>query len=167
MITEVCFATDPNLGKLCKWLRILGFDARYERNFSVGRRLALAAEGRWLLTRITALKDAPLESRQIFIRANEPFEQLRQVIRETGITLADVRPFTRCIRCNRAIKGVDKTRVLGRVPDYIAQTRETFHECPGCGRFYWEGSHGNRMRRRVAALFEHLDEEEAQRRGND
>jgi uncharacterized protein with PIN domain len=167
VITTICFAVDSSLGKLCKWLRILGFDTILEDDFSASRRTALAKEGRCLLTRITALKNSPHDGRLIFIRANDPFEQLGQVITETGISIADVDLFSRCIRCNRTLSGVDRALVLNRVPDYIAETVDNFHQCAECGRIYWHGSHGNRMRRRVAQLFALSDDNPSRQRMGD
>ena len=47
---EVCFAAEKTLGKLAKWLRILGFDTLYEPDLPVGYFSGLEPN-RMLLTR--------------------------------------------------------------------------------------------------------------------
>ena len=153
MIKIFRFAADPSLGRLCKWLRILGFDTLYERDLSVERRTAFAKERRCLLTRITALRGIPREGRLLFIHSNNPFEQLEQVIDETDISILDVHLFSRCIRCNCITSPIDKALVLNRIPDYVRETAERFHQCPECGRIYWRGSHALRIHQRVEKLF--------------
>jgi uncharacterized protein with PIN domain len=150
---KTCFATDASLGKLCKWLRILGFDALYERDVSSWRRTAWAREGRCLLTRITGLKEISPGARTLFIRSNDPFEQLKQVVGAVGISADDLRPLSRCIRCNLPLADVDKASALNRVPDYIWETVDSFCRCPACGRFYWRGTHSRRIRERIRELF--------------
>jgi len=153
VIKNICFATDPSLGKLCKWLRVLGFDTRYGHDSSTGRRIDLMEEKRCLLTRITALKDIPRDAGLLFIRSNDPFEQLKQVIDETGISIADLRPLSRCIRCNLPLSAIDKPSVFGRVPDYVWATAQSFRQCPQCRRIYWRGSHSRRIHHRINQLF--------------
>ena len=154
MIPPVRFITDPSLGKLCKWLRILGFDTLQEREARGLKRRLPTAEGHYLLTRVRALKDLPNSGRTIFIASNDPMAQLRQVIRQTGISMDDIRPFSRCIRCNQPTAAMDRASVFGRVPDYVWETAERIDQCPGCGRFYWRGSHSRRMAGRIRQLFD-------------
>lgn len=153
MIPPVGFILDPSLGKLCKWLRILGFDA-FQEEVSRLKQCIPVAEGKYLLTRVRALKDLPDGGRTVFISSNDPMAQLKQVTLRMGISLEDIRPFSRCIRCNRPTAALDRASVFGRVPDYVWQTAERVEQCPGCGRFYWRGSHGRRIADRIRKLFE-------------
>lgn len=153
MISPVGFITDPSLGKLCKWLRILGFNALREREAFNLKRCIPTAERHYLLTRVRALKDLPNNGRTIFIVSNDPMAQLRQVIQETGISKDDIHLLSRCIRCNQPIAAMDRASVFGRVPDYIWETAERIDQCPECGRFYWRGSHSRRIANRIRQLF--------------
>lgn len=157
MIHPIAFVADPSLGRLCKWLRILGFDALRVREVSSLKRITPIDGRPFLLTRIRALKDLPNGDRTIFIRSNDPFEQLKQVIDHIGISIADIRPFSRCIRCNRTTSELDKASVLNRIPDYVWQTAERIDQCPECGRFYWRGSHSRRITDRIRQLFDLQD----------
>jgi uncharacterized protein with PIN domain len=133
------------LGKLTKWLRILGFDTVYAANVA-GEKLIDIDRDRILLTRTKRIRNMKIAKKRIFITSNHPFEQLREVVLAMGITEEDIRPFSRCIRCNASIRLIEKNAVRGKVPDYIWETQNTFHTCGHCRRIYWSGSHIQRSR---------------------
>ena len=81
-----------------------------------------------------------------------------QVVRELGIRPSDVRPFSRCLACNMELSRVDREAMKGRVPAYVWQCHQTFHQCGKCQRIYWAGSHHDRMRKQFAAIFKQRDE---------
>ncbi|MGB2928975.1 MAG: Mut7-C RNAse domain-containing protein [Desulfobacterales bacterium] len=155
--SEICFAAEPTLGKLAKWLRILGFDTSYEPGFSTKKNMESGRKNRILLTRTERDRDGKLPQEFIFIRSNNPFEQLREVIDTLGIVYTDTRPFSRCIRCNTRIQRLDKDSVRGNVPDFIWQTRDIFQICGQCRRIYWPGSHTQRSRDIIMRLFDRYD----------
>jgi uncharacterized protein with PIN domain len=142
---EIRFTAEMTLGKLSKWLRILGFDTVYAANVT-GEKLIDTAKGRILLTRTKRVRNMKIAKERIFITSNHPFEQLREVVLAVGIANEDTRPFSRCIQCNALIRLVEKNAVRGKVPDYIWETRDTFHTCSHCRRIYWPGSHIQRSR---------------------
>jgi hypothetical protein len=148
------FLADAMLGRLARWLRILGFDAAFEahvRDEDLVRRALV--EGRHVLTRDRTL---PLEWRVggIHLVASEELrEQLRDVVRVFGLREA-IRPFTRCGVCNVLLEPAARAAVRGRVPARVLAAEEHFRACPGCGRVYWRGSHTERIRRVVEELLE-------------
>ena len=150
---DPCFAADRTLGKLAKWLRILGFDTLYESDISARRFYEQVGPERVLLTRTEKSRKLFTTSRVIIITSDHPMSQLRKVLDETGITKDDVRLFSRCIRCNSAIDSIEKEDVYGLVPDYIWETCDKFQICRRCERIYWKGSHWHRSRERVKWLF--------------
>ena len=147
------FAADRTLGKLAKWLRLLGFDTVFESGCSGKRFYENIEPDRILLTRIGILRKQLAESRLIFIKANDLIGQLVQTIDVLAITINDISPFSRCIVCNLAIIDVDKENVFGLVPDYIWENHDNFSMCRHCERFYWAGSHGERSREMIERLF--------------
>lgn len=151
--SKIRFAAEMTLGKLAKWLRILGFDTMYSPNFS-GERLIDMGEGCILLTRTIRIRDMKTAQERIFITSNNPFDQLREVVQSLGLTMKDIRPFSRCIRCNMPLRTVEKKDVRGRVPDHIWETHEVFRMCTCCRRIYWPGSHTRRSRDRISRLFQ-------------
>ena len=150
--SEIRFAAEMTLGKLSKWLRILGFDTVYTANVT-GEKLIDTARDRILLTRTKRIRNMKISKERIFITSNCPSEQLREVVLALGITKEDIRPFSRCIQCNASIRLVEKHTVRGKVPDYIWETQDTFHTCGHCRRIYWSGSHIRRSRDIIHRLF--------------
>lgn len=137
----VTFLADRTVGKLARWLRILGYDTRYLPQLSPaglvreGRR-----QGRIILTRNTRIRrfrDAPTF---VFVEHDRFRDQLKQVV--TALKLDPVaRLLSRCVACNQPLEVADKDRVQAKVPAYTWQTQTTFHRCPRCRRIYWGATH--------------------------
>jgi len=147
------FAADRMLGKLAKWLRILGYDALYSRTLSNDRFLALADEGRILLSRNTRLVGKMAPDGLIFVEANDPKMQLQGLIRLLGLKPDPDKFFSRCTVCNGLLEPVEAEDVVGKVPEHIWTGHNRFSECKTCGRIYWPGSHLVRSRREIRRLF--------------
>lgn len=154
MVPKHRFLADPTLGKLAKWLRILGMDARYVPSGPMEGAIAAAEPGRILLTRSRRIFEQTVSAEKILIRGNDPVEQLKEVIGSAGLRREDLRPFSRCIRCNVSISRVEKASVKTRVPDYVWEQHHRFHQCERCGRIYWAGTHIERSLTRINTLFE-------------
>jgi uncharacterized protein with PIN domain len=147
------FAVERTLGRLGKWLRLLGFDTLSETECPRGRFFDPGG-GRILLTRTRSVMTARAALTPVLIRANDPFEQLGEVVAAAALTREDLRPFSRCLRCNELIVPVAKAEVRRRVPDYVWQRYSDFSTCPRCGRVYWPGTHTTRSLARLAAYFD-------------
>ncbi len=142
--TDLKFAVDRMLGKLAKWLRVIGYDVIYGQHLSgYGLIRAARAENRLILTR-----DRGLQKKQppdfLFIESNHYREQLRQVIRACGLRPLD-RAFTRCLECNIVLEPRPKAAVEDNVPTYVFATQQNFSWCPKCRRIYWPATHHQRM----------------------
>ena len=136
------FICDSMLGRLAKSLRMLGFDTQYAHCLTSLQLLQLSVEQqRILLTRRSACMKSTSTGSCIYIRSNDPDEQLRQVIAACGIVKTLIKPFTICLRCNAPLTGLSKEAAAGRVPDYVLTTVEHFAACNSCGRVYWKGTH--------------------------
>ncbi len=140
---ELRFLADGMLGTLAKWLRILGYDTAYDAQLDDNELVRLArAEGRILLTRDTGfLRRKGL--RCLFVDGQTLDEQVQQVAEAFG--LQTDHPFSRCPVCNALLQEVPKYEAWGQVPPYVFQTQDTFSLCPLCNRFYWRGTHWQRM----------------------
>ena len=147
------FAAERTLGRLAKWLRLLGYDTVFELDIGASRFLDELSPEYILLTRTEKVRDTCSSHRLIFIESNDLKGQLQQIIRELGIVLGDIKPFTRCLECNAALKQVAKTEISVQVPDHIWETNAVFQKCPNCKRVYWPGSHTQRSMRRIEELF--------------
>ena len=135
---------DAMLGRLARWLRILGYDTTYladTDDYTVMR--VARAEGRLLLTRDRALA-ARIGLGALLITGETLEDQLRQVLSTLGP--ASAKPFTRCPICNTPLEPVDREMARAWVPPYVYQTQSQFYHCPDCNRFYWPGTHWQQMR---------------------
>lgn len=146
---EPNFAAEKTLGKLAKWLRILGFDTIYDPDIKNP-----AESGRILLTRTKRIKYEYTTDKLIFIKSDKPFKQLKEVIKALGIVNEDIKTFTRCIRCNTKIRMINKNSIRSVVPDYVWENQDSFKTCIKCKRIYWQGSHTKRSMEIIKKLFE-------------
>lgn len=156
------FQAERPLGKLAKWLRLLGFDTTWEGDPQTAT--TDEAAGRVLLTRTRRGRRPPPGTRVHFVAANDPFRQLQQLVAALGIQRSDTRPLSRCIRCNQAIVAIGREEVRDKVPDYVWATHENFNTCRSCGRIYWPGSHTRRSLDRGRSLFQPVGEGDRERR---
>ncbi len=147
------FALDSSLGKLAKWLRILGFDSVYVPGNPKETLLFYSSENRILLTRIRKIQVENPGHQLLLIRDNNPREQLRQVISDLKIVYSDIDPFSRCIRCNLPIQKIDKDQVKSVIPDYVYETQVHFRKCTGCHRIYWPGTHVDTTLKTISEIF--------------
>jgi uncharacterized protein with PIN domain len=147
------FAADRTLGKLLKWLRILGFDTLFESDTSNKGFYDNLAQERILLTRTAKIRERFAAKRLVFIKADNVYEQLGQVVDDLAITRQDIRMFSMCLQCNSPIVAVGKQDVYGQVPDYTWETHAEFSKCRQCERIYWAGSHVERSREVIERLF--------------
>jgi len=140
------FFADAMLGKLAKWLRILGCDVAFDPAISNGEIACRARrEGRVILTRDTLLiRRREVRDNYFFVRDDGYRDQLRQVVAHFRIDPAEGL-FTRCVRCNEPLTEVAKPLVAGKVPPYVYQTQESFGSCARCGRIYWNATHWEEM----------------------
>jgi len=139
------FVLDVHLGRLARYLRMLGFDCAYANHWSDDQIIDLAlAERRIILTRDIGILKQKRVSHGYWLRHTRPTKQLGEVIGALDLARL-VRPFTRCMDCNGAIHEVSRESVEGRVDPQIARRFERFWQCAKCRKVYWRGSHYRRM----------------------
>ncbi len=145
------FVADHMLGRLAKWLRILGYDTVYSPSLDDPDLVRISqAEGRLLLTRDTGIaRRKGVDC--LLVNSDKLDEQLAQVVRHCGLHL-DGELMSRCLRCNEVLDEVHRETARDRVPPYVWQTQSQFRRCPACSRLYWRGTHWDKMRERIAAL---------------
>lgn len=140
---EVRFAADRNLGKLAKWLRILGYDTVYDRGNADRDFLRRAeAEERVVLTRRRNLALLPCKpGHLVVVKADRVERQIDEVIEALGLVPDPAKRMTRCLRCNAPLEEVSRQAVDGLVPAYVLEKYERFERCPSCGGIFWPGTH--------------------------
>jgi len=144
-LREPCFVLDTHLGKLASYLRMLGFDAWYSNNYKDEELASISANNhRILLTRDRGLLKRSNVTHGYLVRADDPKEQVTEVLQRFDLT-NQIRPFLRCMRCNRLLKPVPEDEARRKVPPRVRQQVHDYKSCPGCRRIYWKGSHYERM----------------------
>ncbi len=144
---EKRFIADSMVGRLAKWLRTMGYDTHYQPRYSHTQIEDLLAEGRVFLTRKRQwVRSFPSA---IFLESDHVGEQIRELKRR-GLLASGPLPFTRCIRCNSLLIEADPQLVSQHVPDYVLyKSGYTIKQCPSCKRYYWPGTHRDRMERQL------------------
>lgn len=140
------FVLDVHLGRLARYLRMLGFDTLYRSDYA-DEALARVSrdERRILLTRDVGLLKRSIVTHGCYLRETNPELQLREVIARLDLARS-ARPFSRCIHCNTRLRTVRRSAVAARLKPAILAAFTRFRLCPGCERIYWPGSHYDRMR---------------------
>jgi uncharacterized protein with PIN domain len=151
------FVADGHLGKLARNLRLLGLDTAYERDADDRRLLEIMlAEDRALLTRDRRLLMHSVVRRGYCPRSPDPVTQTREVLARFSLTddPASLHPYSRCLRCNGPLTGVDKKEVLAPLAAEPLTLRyyDAFRRCAECGQIYWSGTHFEKLSARVAHL---------------
>ena len=136
------FVCDIMLGKLAKYLRILGFDAVYLRNLSLLDDDKGGDGPRYFLTR--RAKTIAYQ-RTIYLKDEQVREQLKELRQLIKPFVDPDKVLTRCINCNLPLVGVEKESIEHRVPEFVFHTYNEFKVCPQCQRVYWAGTHTERM----------------------
>jgi uncharacterized protein with PIN domain len=146
------FLADAMLGRLAKWLRILGQDTIYFPHLQDLELVRIArAEDRLLLTRDTELTKRK-GLRSLLVESDRLEEQLGQLLRDLALDVESLLP--RCACCNTTLEALDRKEAKGRVPPYIYRRHREFTMCPRCDRVYWRGTHWQRMRKKIDEIRE-------------
>ncbi|MGD1119774.1 MAG: Mut7-C RNAse domain-containing protein [Dehalococcoidales bacterium] len=155
-INDLKFIVDENVGKLARWLRMMGFDSVFFTGEDDAQMVRQAlAENRILLTRDTGIiKRRAVSSgrlKAILFTTEEPEEQMRQLMAQLDISQL-AHPFTICMECNQPLAEVTPADVKDRVPPYVYKTQTRYVACPACRRVYWRGTHWAAMLHRLEKL---------------
>jgi len=140
------FVLDVHLGKLARRLRLLGFDALWDRDAADEQLVGLSlSERRILLTRDRGLLKRRELTHAAAVRATDPRRQLREVVERFDLARSAA-PFTRCLACNGRLAAVRKEDVLDRIPAETRLHYDTFLTCASCHRVFWWGPHSRRLK---------------------
>ena len=146
------FIVTKELGRLARWLRILGFDTIYFKSDNKATLILIALrEDRFIVTR-SKYKRQGLKKKTIELSSNELKLQLKELIKTLDLKIEEKRMFTRCTLCNEELVEVGKQEVQNLVPEYVYETQKAFMKCPSCNKIYWQGSHWGKVSEVVSKL---------------
>jgi uncharacterized protein with PIN domain len=145
------FILTKELGRLARWLRILGFDTLYCRDDNLGVLIIQALrDDRVIITRRRNTRH--LQKRTIVVNSERLSQQLREVQRKLNLDIKTDKMFTRCTVCNEILREVRKEELKEDVPEYVYVYQDSFMRCPGCGKIYWQGSHWGNIKETIAKV---------------
>ena len=141
---EIKFVADCMLGRLAKWLRVLGYDTHYQRYYRPGDIEHLVKEGRLLLSRHRGATGRYTNA--VLINANGVSGQIAELKERTRLVPVRSNWFSRCLICNVLLTEALIDAAQENVPEYVFyENMAGIRFCPLCGRYYWPGSHRKRM----------------------
>lgn len=153
-LRQTRFVLDVHLGKLARYLRLLGFDTYYDTKYHDSAIIALALkENRIILTRDVGLLKNRIVTHGYWMRETNPELQIKEVMKRFDLR-SSCRPFTRCLECNGNIRSVDLSQesVNRVVPEKVREMQTDYTQCDQCGRVYWQGTHYEKLKKIVANL---------------
>lgn len=142
------FIADGMLGKLTRWLRMLGHNVKYSNRLDDSQLMAIAKkERRILLTRDLELYQQAITKgvQAFFVDGQMEAEKLAKIAQKFGINLEIDMATSRCPKCNAKVKPIHKENVKGKVEDSTFNFYNEFWECPKCSQIYWQGAHWKRI----------------------
>ncbi|HVK96663.1 MAG TPA: Mut7-C RNAse domain-containing protein [Flavisolibacter sp.] len=138
------FIADVHLGKLAKYMRLVGIDTFYNNSYSVKQIIATAIEeGRIILSRnnsFTSLQNIP----SFIVNNEDSKEQLKNVLSQFKGDIK-LQPFTRCLICNGLLEAVEKETISHLLEKNTREYYSEFWICSECSHIYWKGSHFAKM----------------------
>lgn len=153
------FIADGMLGKLTRWLRMLGHNVKYSNKLDDSQLITMAKkERRILLTRDLALyQQATAKGVQAFyMEGQTEAEQLAKLAQKFGINLDIDMATSMCPKCNTRVKPLPKEKVADKVEKTTFSYYNEFWQCPKCGQIYWQGAHWTRIRKTLGTAKESL-----------
>jgi uncharacterized protein with PIN domain len=162
---EIKFIADNNVGKLARWLRLIGYDTVLVKQEDDAEMIEIAlGENRVILT-----KDAQLMKRRLVtnntlkvlhIEQDDPRLQVQEVVRTLSLNY-HCKPFSRCLECNGVLVARDKKDVRNLIPARVFEAQTQYTQCPTCHRIYWPGTHWQAMDKKLHDLPKTGDENHA------
>jgi len=149
------FLADSSLGRLSKWLRLLGYDTVYWRG-EADRNFLRKAErqGRAVLTRRKDVLARQHPGLVLFVENDRVENQIEEVLEKLDLQPEPEKLFTLCLRCNESLREAAPDEVRSLVPEYVFRTQKEFRVCPQCSRAYWSGTHRERALSTLRRLLE-------------
>jgi len=145
---ESRFLTDGMLGKLTRWLRMLGHDVEYTGSTDDKELIKKAKEeNRILLTRDVELyRQSVAKGVEAFLIDNpNQTANLANLAKRFNFKLEVSMEASRCPKCNSKIRAVPKASIADKIPSSTSSNYDEFWQCQGCGQIYWRGAHWKRI----------------------
>jgi uncharacterized protein with PIN domain len=151
------------LGKLTRWLRMLGQDVKYSNTMEDTQLLVSAKkEKRILLTRDFELYQRAVgrEIEAFYLEGLTGEEKLAELAKRFDIRMKIDMKSSRCPRCNSVVKPISPKKAAEKVEKSTLEHYSEFWKCPKCGQVYWQGAHWTKIRKSLTAAKEMIEKQE-------
>jgi len=146
------FIADVHLGKLTRYLRMMGLDVLYKNNFKDDEIVEISLnDKRAILTRDRGILKRSEVTHGYWVRSTKVEEQVKEVLRRFDLQ-KEIKEFTRCIECNERLKSIKKETIIDQLPPKVANSQNEFYRCPVCNKIYWKGTHYLRMLKFIQSI---------------
>lgn len=142
------FIADHMLGSTARWLRMMGYDTRYEKILDDAAIAKVAREeGRFILTRDAELAKEPTA---LLVEPDDLDGELKVVGEKFGLKFDE--SMIRCSACNGDLADLPKDQAKADVPEGAWTGNDKFWKCTKCGKVYWKGTHWRGIMERLRKL---------------
>jgi len=146
------FVADVHLGRLTRYLRMMGLDVLYKNDFEDDEIVrASLKERRAILTRDRRILKRNLVTHGYWVRSTKIEEQVEEVLKRFDLQ-KEIKEFSRCIECNELLKSIKKETIIDQLPPKVANSQNEFYCCPSCKKIYWKGTHYLRMLKFIQSI---------------
>lgn len=145
-LREPRFIADVHLGRLVRYLRMLGQDVYYKSNLNKEELVKLSLdEQRTILTMDKNLLKRNEITHGYLVRNSDPEKQVIEIVKRFQLK-NQLKEFTRCLGCNLLLRRVEKGEIEFRLPQKVKKNQNEFYICKNCDKIYWKGTHFDRMK---------------------
>jgi len=139
------FIADVHLGKLARYLRMMGFDVLYANNFDDEEIVKISLDKkRAILTKDLGIIKRSEVTHGYWVRSSKVKEQVVEILKRFDL-IKLIKEFTRCIECNSILESIFKNEIIDDLPPKVSKSQTDFSRCPSCKKLYWKGTHHQRM----------------------
>lgn len=139
------FVADVHLGRLARYLRMMGLDVLYENNFNDDEIVQLSLkERRAILTKDRGILKRNEVTHGYWVRSTKAEAQAKEILERFQLQ-SEIKEFSRCIECNELLLQIEKEKIDQQLPPKVVKSQNEFYKCPSCKKIYWKGSHYQRM----------------------
>lgn len=142
------YLIDSMLGKLAKFLRIIGYNAIYNPNLEDRETLSISKFHNYvLITRDKNLFSSSVNEKIIVILLDDNAISYNLFLLNiiVGLNLRISYEKTRCPKCNNILRHISKDKIRNILPSYIISKYNKFFVCDNCSKIYWDGYHIDKL----------------------
>jgi len=151
-LRKTAFILDVHLGRLKKYLRLLGFDTLYRNDYEDEEIVEISnAEHRIILTRDVGILKRKEVRLGYWVRNIYPRLQVKEIVRRFDL-YDQIEPFKRCSECNGVIDEVSKESIIGQLQPGTRKYYDDFFRCKDCEKIYWKGSHYTKLNNFISEI---------------